>query len=219
MTYLFSDASPQTDAPANPFTVRVVDDNAETCESLRFFLESLRYRVLAWTDPEAFLRECGDDASPGCVLLDVRMPAMSGLEVQEALNARGNALPIIFLTGHGDIEMAVRAVKRGALDFLTKPADEAKLRGLLLQAEAESEKAQKSLAEHSRVASRFALLTEREKEVIRLAAQGLMNKVIADRLAIAEKTVKQHRGAACRKLGVRNAVEIAALLRKLEDIP
>ena len=107
--------------------VRIVDDNAQTCDSLRFFLESLGFHAQTWTDPVRFLSEWREDARPGCILLDIRMPELSGLELLEKLAAQKCPHPIVFLTGHGDVEMAVRALKRGASDFLLKPPEEEKI--------------------------------------------------------------------------------------------
>lgn len=197
--------------------VRIVDDNAETCASLRFFLESLGFQVAVWTDPIQFLREWRADSRPGCILLDVRMPGMSGLELLDALLAGHCRHPILFLTGHGDVEMAVRALKRGAVDFLLKPPEEAKIieaveKAVLLgvQYGREDEEARQTIA-------LWQKLTDREKDVMILVAKGLMNKEIAALLGIAEKTVQQHRGAAAKKLDVRNAVEAAEYLAALRS--
>ena len=194
MNYLFDQKAGAAARPDRDFTVFVVDDEQETCESLRFFLESLHYRVRSWNDPKLFLDEVTGLRGNGCIILDVRMPDMSGLEVFDRLLALGNVRPVVFLTSHGDIAMAVRAVKRGALDFLTKPPEEEKLREVLEAAEnaARSMSADLKLADDAR--RRFDSLTSREKDVIRLVGLGLMNKIIADRLGISEKTVKQHRG-------------------------
>ena len=196
--------------------VRIVDDNAQTCDSLRFFLESLGFNADTWTDPVRFLSEWREDARPGCILLDIRMPELSGLELLEKLAAQKCPHPIVFLTGHGDVEMAVRALKRGASDFLLKPPEEEKIvnaveRAVLLGFERSSEaRIGKDALE------RWSRLTDRERDVIELVAKGLMNKQIADLLNIADKTVQQHRGSACRKLSIRNAVEAAEFLRLLQ---
>ena len=212
---LFEKSKTKTGHIETPALIRVVDDNAMTCESLRFFFESLGYRVKTWTDPEAFLNEYAQDRDCGCLMLDIRMPKMSGLELLDRLNADGNRLPIVFLTGHGDIDMAVRALKQGALDFLQKPPEEENLMQVLEDAVALSRKIAAEDAVEKQDQALWDSLTDREKDVMRLVGTGLLNKLIADRLGISEKTVQQHRGAASRKLGVRNAVETADFLRRL----
>lgn len=170
-----------------------------------------------WTDPELFLQEYIEDADLGCLILDIRMPKMSGLELLDRLNADGNVLPIIFLTGHGDIEMAVRAVKQGAFDFLQKPPEEEKLMHVLEDALRINRRQYAQEIERRQNQELWDSLTEREKDVMRLVGTGLLNKLIADRLGIAEKTVQQHRGTASRKLGVHNAVETSDFLRRLVE--
>lgn len=197
--------------------VRIVDDNAQTCDSIRFFLESLGFEVLVWTDPVEFLARWRDDPRPGCILLDVRMPGLSGLELLDRLMADGCRHPILFLTGHGDVEMAVRALKHGAIDFLLKPPEEEKIIAAVERASALGVRNARVDAERESTRRLWESLTERERDVMRLVAKGLMNKQIASALEIAEKTVQQHRGAACRKLDVRNAVEAADFLRGLDE--
>lgn len=192
-----------------PMLIRIVDDNAETCASLKFFLESLGWQVKTWTDPAAFLHEWRSDARAGCILLDIRMPGMSGLELLDALQADRCRLPILFLTGHGDVEMAVRALKRGAVDFLLKPPQEQKFVDAIEKALAQSGRLFKEDEEARKMLDTWQKLTDRERDVMSLVAKGLMNKQIASLLGISEKTVQQHRGAAGRKLDVRNAVEAA----------
>ena len=207
---------PSQNREASEALVRVIDDNAETCASLRFFLESLGYRVSTWTDPLKFLADRELDVRPGCILLDVRMPGMSGLELLEALRTAHCRLPILFLTGHGDVEMAVRALKRGAIDFLLKPPEEAKIIEAVENAVAMGVRRFKEDAEAQQVDALWRKLTDREQDVMELVAKGLMNKQIASILGISEKTVQQHRGAAGRKLDVRNAVEAAECLAAVQ---
>ena len=150
------------------------------------------------------------------MLLDIRMPDMSGLELQEVLKKKDYALPILFITAHGDITMAVDAVKKGAFDFLPKPLDDAKL----LQSVEEAVSLDWELRSHHQnvdgMRKDLTTLTPREREVAELVALGLMNKEIADRLGIAEKTVQVHRGQVCRKLKVRSAVEISHILEAMK---
>ena len=154
--------------------------------------------------------------SPSCLLLDVRMPGTSGLVLFERLAERGllNALPVIFLTGHGDVPTAVGAVKRGAFDFVEKPFSDNALVDRVEQALAESAAAIGRRRERQVLARRIAELTEREREVMRLVTQGHTNKLIADQLAISVRTVEVHRAHLFEKMQVASAVELANLLRK-----
>ena len=196
--------------------IDIVDDNAATSRSLKFFLEAVGYRVRTWLDPRQFLASGICERTLGCIILDIRMPDMGGLEVQECLNRMHCAMPVIFLTGHGDVEMAVHAVKHGAYDFLLKPPEEAKLLGAIEGAVKKSRAILENRRQAKQLRDRFETLTPREKDVAFLVARGLMNKVIADRIGIAEKTVQQHRGAACRKLQVRNVAELIDFLSRAE---
>lgn len=192
--------------------VHLVDDEAPVRDALAFLFHAhgLAWRTYA-SGPE-FL--AASDAAPlrGCIVLDVRMEPMSGLQVHDALLARGVALPVLFLSGHGDIPMAVDALKKGAFDFIEKPFGDAALvervqRALRLEA---SQHVARSDGE--RIAARLASLTEREQEVMQRVAAGRLNKVIADDLGIAVRTVEVHRARVYAKLGVRSAAEVATLL-------
>ncbi len=201
--------------PANPMAlIRVVDDDAEMRESLEFLLSTEGWKVRSYPSAKAFL-ETDDDMIPGCLLLDIRMPEMSGLQLQEKLKARDYSLPILFITAHGDITMAVEAVKNGAFDFLPKPLDDEKLLASVEKAVTSDWERRSRQQNISVLREELETLTPREKEVAELVAQGLMNKIIADKLGIAEKTVQIHRGQVCRKLKVRSAVEIAHILQQL----
>lgn len=197
--------------------IRIVDDNQATCKSLHFFLEALGYEVRIWNDPELFLKEYKENNEDGCLLLDIRMPKISGLELHDILLKEKFRLPIIFLTGHGDVEMAVDSVKKGAFNFLLKPSNEKKLTETIEAAVKLS--IENHLKENNKIIYRevFDSLTAREKEVIRLVAQGKLNKVIAAELNITEKTVQQHRSVACHKLAVRNVAELVEFLKVLES--
>lgn len=196
--------------------IRIVDDDPEMCASLEFLLSTEGWKVKSYPSAEAFLRE-DESMVPGCLLLDIRMPDMSGLELQEVMTRNDYALPIVFITAHGDISMAVDAVKRGAFDFLPKPLDDAKL--LLTVEKAVTLDWERRSHHIDTIAAKKELetLTPREREVAELVALGLMNKVIAEKLGIAEKTVQVHRGQVCRKLRVRSAVDIARVLDILKD--
>ena len=154
---------------------------------------------------------------PGCLILDIRMPGLSGLQLQELLKKKDYSLPILFITAHGDITMAVEAVKNGAFDFLPKPLDDEKLLASVEKAIALDWERRSHHTSHIAAMKDLATLTPREREVAGLVAEGLLNKVIAERLGIAEKTVQIHRGQVCRKLKVRSAVEISRILDQAES--
>ncbi|WP_347281266.1 response regulator transcription factor [Turicimonas muris] len=197
--------------------IRIVDDNTATCKSLEFFLEALGYQVKIWNDPEQFLKEYKEDKEDGCLLLDIRMPKISGIELHHILIKEKYRLPIIFLTGHGDVEMAVDSVKKGAFNFLLKPSNEKKLTETIEAAVQFS--LETHLKENKKIIFQevFDSLTPREKEVVRLVARGKLNKIIASDLNISEKTVQQHRSVACHKLAVRSVPELVDFLKVIDN--
>ena len=149
------------------------------------------------------------------LICDVEMPGMTGLELQDLLDSQGFRIPVIFVTGHGDVDMAVHVLKQGAADFLQKPVDGDRLIAVVAAAvKRDLERVETDERDNADRAA-FETLTAREKEVVKLVAEGLQNKEIAEKLNIAEKTVKVHRGSATRKLNVRNGVDIATLLRRI----
>ncbi|MGM8061528.1 response regulator transcription factor [Vogesella indigofera] len=189
-------------------TIHIVDDDEAFRDSLVWLLESHDYRVICHDHAEAFLAGFRPELSVGCLILDIRMPGMSGLELYEELQARGNRWPVIFITGHGDVPMAVQAVKRGAYDFLEKPFNQ---EALLLAVNSALEAAA-SLQQSSTLAqqceARLQTLTTREREVLERVIEGKMNKVIADDLCISIKTVEAHRGKMMDKMGVRSIADL-----------
>ncbi len=187
--------------------VYVVDDDEAMRDSLVWLLESHGLTVQAYPSAEAFLRASPEDMR-GCVVLDVRMPGMSGLELHDHLVARGSRLPIIFVTGHGDVPMAVSALKKGAADFIEKPfADEDMLQ--LIEQCLEVERARRAREhEHSERQARLAALTRREREVMELVVAGKLNKQIADDLGISVKTVEVHRARVMAKMAVGSVAEL-----------
>lgn len=194
--------------------VRIVDDDDALRDALRFALEMEGWRVADYADGRAFLT--GDAPSePGCVVLDIRMPVMSGIEVQHAMIERGIRLPVIFLTGHGDVEMAVAALQDGAIDFIQKPIDNDRLLASITWA------AHESLCHGiaSTPSQGAASLTSREREVARLIAAGLLNREAAERLGIAVRTVEVHRANILRKLGVRTPAELREALKASDPRP
>ncbi|KAB7649452.1 response regulator transcription factor [Sutterella faecalis] len=191
--------------------VRIVDDDAEQLKSLAFLLRMGGFEVMTYQSAQAFL-EMDDPRKPGCLLLDHRMPGMTGMELQAELVERGSLLPVIFLSAHGDIPMAMQAVHRGAMDFLVKPAAPDVLIAAVEKAVKKSFEDLAADAGQADLAEKAAALTDRELEVARLVAQGLLNKQIGDKLGISLPTVKLHRGNAAKKLGVRSAVAMAKAL-------
>jgi FixJ family two-component response regulator len=194
--------------------VFVIDDDLSVRESLAELFTSVGLQVATFGSPAEFLRKRATDA-PGCLVLDVRLPGSSGLDFQAELKRADIQLPIIFITGHGDIPMTVRAMKAGAVEFLTKPIRDQDLldavqRGLDLDRTTRDQS--RSVSELS---SRFALLTPREREVVTLVSAGLMNKQIAGKLGVAEITVKMHRGNAMRKLQVASLADLMRILQVL----
>lgn len=191
--------------------VRIVDDDAEQLKSLAFLLRMGGFEVMTYQSAQAFL-EMDDPRKPGCLLLDHRMPGMTGMELQAELVERGSLLPVIFLSAHGDIPMAMQAVHRGAMDFLVKPAAPDVLIAAVEKAVKKSFEDLAADAGQADLAEKAATLTDREFEVARLVAEGLLNKQNGDKLGISLPTVKLHRGNAAKKLGVRSAVAMAKAL-------
>ena len=196
--------------------IRVIDDDDSVRRSWAFLLSGESYDVVTFADANSFLAS-SDFRRYGAILLDVRMPNMSGLELQNKLKAMGCDLPIIFISGHGDIDMAVNTLKNGAVDFLQKPVNDTGLLEVIDAAVARNKAARRDQAEVAGFKARLEQLTQREREVIRMVAQGYSNKEVAAEFGISEKTVQVHRGSAYRKLDLHNAAEIARLLLRSGD--
>lgn len=190
--------------------VHIVDDDDSVRRSVGFMLKTSGYRVCAYPSGREILKEARS-LQAGCVLLDIRMPDMDGLEVQEALKERGVALPVIIMTGHGDVPLSVRAMKAGAIDFIEKPFEKAVLLAAVEEGFATLDRAQ-SARDRSRNASvRLQVLTQREREVLDGLAEGLPNKTIAYDLGISPRTVEIHRANLMTKLAVRSLSEALRL--------
>ena len=192
--------------------VRVVDDDPDVRRSWQFVIEGEGWNVLTFE----FL-EKDSPFTPGCLVLDVRMPGMSGIELQHEMKLRGDTLPIIFISAHGDIDMAVNTLKAGAIDFLQKPVDDQRLLKTIENAVSHNLAQRRGKREVTDFRNRLESLTQREREVIRMVAQGYSNKEVAREYGISEKTVQVHRGSAYRKLDLHNAAEIARLLMLTGD--
>lgn len=189
----------------------LVDDDAAIRDALAWLLRSRGVQSRAWPSAEAFLADYREDMS-GCLLLDIRMVGMTGTELFDHLLERGCAMPVIFLTGHGDVPLAVKALKRGAFDFIEKPFNDNELANRVIEALRHEESRRWQDSMRAEVGERLASLTEREREVMTCILAGKLNKVIADELQIAMRTVEVHRAHIFEKMGVRSAVELAQLL-------
>jgi len=193
--------------PHLPSTVYIVDDDEAVRDSLRWLLEANGYRVRAYQSAESFLEEYDPD-QVGVLIADVRMPGMSGLELQEQLLARKAPLPIVFITGHGDVPMAVSTMKKGAIDFLEKPFNESDLREIVARMlEQASQRVSQAQAQRDHEAM-LARLTAREQQVLERIVAGRLNKQIADDLGISIKTVEAHRANIMEKLEVTTVADL-----------
>lgn len=196
--------------------VRIVDDDAGVRESYKFLIESDSWLVKTYCSAEDFL-EYDNPTVPGCVVLDVRMPGLTGLELQNRLNEFVHKIPVIFISAHADIEMVVKAMQNGALDFLPKPIKDESLLLAIEKAVRLDHMRREKENEKSQVNQNWSSLSPREQETALLIAEGLLNKQIADRLGITERTVQVHRANVFSKLGVRNAVQFAQKLMLIKS--
>jgi two-component system response regulator DctR len=192
----------------------LVDDDAAIRDALAWLLRSRGIQSRAWASAEDFLAAYRDDMS-GCLVLDVRMTGMTGTELFDRLLARGCAMPVIFLTGHGDVPLAVKALKRGAFDFIEKPFNDNELADRVIEALQHEESRRWQDGKKAKIGECLASLTGREREVMNGILAGKLNKVIADELQIAMRTVEVHRAHIFEKMGVRSAVELAQRLSVL----
>jgi len=196
--------------------IYLVDDDESLRNALQRLLVAAGYQVKAYASAGDFLLEPPE--GPGCLLLDLRMPGPSGLELQDALQRRGISLPVIFLTGHGDLPTGVRAMKAGAVDFLTKPVARDVLLNAIGRALEQDAERRAHRAGDAALRSRFAALTAREREVFELIVAGKLNKQIGDALGIAERTVKSQRASVMAKLGASNAAELGKIAAELRNL-
>jgi two-component system response regulator FixJ len=195
-------------------TVLVVDDDAGVRNAMRSLLKSVGLNSALFGSAQEFLAAY-QPSQQGCLVLDIRMPGMSGLELQQQLNLRGAVIPVIFMTGHGDVPMAVEAMQHGAFDFLQKPFRDQDLLDRIQRAMAKDAELRRSLGEHERIRAHLAELTPREREVLDLMTQGLQNKAIAQKLVVSPRTVEIHRARVMEKM---NANSVAELVRMMLDL-
>jgi FixJ family two-component response regulator len=194
--------------------VFIVDDDASVRKSLERLVRSVGLRGETFASAPEFLQRAAADG-PSCLVLDVRMPEVSGLALQERLAAAGHRIPIIFITGHGDITMSVRAMKAGAVDFLPKPFNDQDLLETIQEAIARDRQAREEWVVLQDIQRRVALLTLRERDVLAMVAAGLLNKQIAAELGMSEKTVKVHRAQVMQKMQVASVAQLVLLAEKV----
>lgn len=207
---------PQVSTPEQ--IIYLVDDDEALRDSLAWLLESQGFKVAAFASAEDFLKAWRPEFN-GCLLLDVRMPGMSGLELHERLRALYSTLPIIFITGHGDVPMAVAALKKGAVDFIEKPFNDTELLRLVSQCLVTEREHRARRRQDAEVSRRLDQLTQREREVLDLIIAGKLNKQIADVLGISIKTVEVHRARVMEKMAAQSLAELVQNVMAIEGAP
>jgi FixJ family two-component response regulator len=200
------------------FTVYLVDDDAGVLKALSRLLRAKGYEVKPYSSPQEFLEQ-HDPAVPGCAVLDVSMPGLDGLEIQQALSAGGSHRPVVFITGKGDVPTSVRAMKAGAIDFLTKPTKDTDLLEAIRRAEVREAEARQRLSELEAIQAKLSTLTPREREVLTHVVAGQLNKQIAGDLGTVEKTIKVHRSRMMKKMGLRTVADLVRMAEKAQIGP
>ncbi len=191
-------------------TVFIVDDDEPVRDALRLLMKSVGHEAETFASGDEFLTSCSQEIS-GCLILDIRMPGMSGLELQEQLHKRGVNIPIIFITGHGDVPMAVQAMKHGAMEFLQKPFREQDLVDRVNEALEKDENTNKLAPQRTEIEQRVTKLTPRERQIMDMIVQGKASKVIAIDLGLSQRTVETHRSRIMRKMQSRSLAELVRM--------
>jgi two-component system, LuxR family, response regulator FixJ len=196
--------------------VFIVDDDEAVRNSLRLLVKSVGLPASSTNSAQEFLASY-DPAHPGCLVLDVRMPGMSGIELQQHLNLRGAVIPVIFITGHGDIPMAVEAMQQGAFDFLQKPFRDQDLIDRIQRALEKDRKSRDELTQRNRIRERLDTLTPREREVLYLIVSGKPNKIMAADLGLSQRTVEIHRARVMEKMGASSLAQLVRMTLDLQE--
>jgi two-component system response regulator FixJ len=195
--------------------IALVDDDAAVLDSLRLYFAAVGHDVTVFVEAHSLLEALAAGLAPDCIVSDIRMPGLSGLDLQRELAGRGVAIPLILITGHGDVEMAVGAIKAGAHDFIEKPFDERRLLASIEDAVSQRGRSVEEQTEIAAIAGRVAELSERQRQVMDLAVQGLSNKQIANQLGISPRTVESYRAWVMERMGARNLAELVRLVMRL----
>jgi two-component system response regulator FixJ len=210
-------AHPSESTSAAP-TIYIIDDDDGMRRALTLLLNTVGYKTATYSSPREFLAQFKAEAG-GCLVLDIRMPGMSGLELQTHLNRAGSALPVIFITGHADVPMAVRAMKEGAFEFIQKPFRDQDLLDCINQALQQNAENRASSSRKADITQRLESLTVRERQVMSMVVDGAANKVIAIDLGLSERTVEIHRAKVMEKLGARSVAHLVRLELSLSGPP
>lgn len=197
-------------------SVFVVDDDEAVRNSLRLLVKSVGLGATVFPRAQEFLTSY-DPQDPGCLVLDVRMPGLSGLELQQQLNMRGAVIPVIFITGHGDISMAVECMQHGAFDFLQKPFRDQDLIDRIQRALKKDQANREELDQRFRIQKRHELLTPREREVLALMALGKSNKIMAAELGVSQRTIEIHRARVMEKMGASSLAQVVRMVMNIEE--
>jgi two-component system, LuxR family, response regulator FixJ len=201
---------------ADPIDLALIDDDAAVLDALLHYLTRERVKTSCFDAAESFLMTINQGARFDRIVCDIRMPGMTGLDLMRQVNERAYAPPVILITGHGDVEMAVNAIRDGAFDFIEKPFDEARLLASIHRAVKQDRQREVAAAELKELQSRFNTLSVRQRQVMELAADGLSNKEIAIKLNVSPRTIESHRAWVMERMGARNLAELIRMVMKLQ---